>query len=214
MKKQTSKNKASNFGGLFIQKRTDSKGRNYYIDRDGQRRSGLEYSVQWSKTGRVSKETFEKTISQIEKYEVKDKEEARLIADDYETLRRARPLRKKEIELMEGETSGSQLIFRATDIIRDAEKGGAKIKILTPTGDKFRTMQGPKAMETAYQFIESINEAVKEVKAGDKTITSPMIQFNFQHDIKENTFYLDFRNVTGIEDFTLLNELIRDNFNA
>jgi hypothetical protein len=215
MSKKNKKNQQPpNFGGLFIQKRTDKIGRSYYIDREGQRRKQTEYAVQWSKTGRVSKETFEKTIKQLEKFEITDQTEARLIADDFETLRRARPLRKKEIELMEDETTGTQLFFQATDIIRIADEGGAKVKILTPTGDKFRTMKGPKAMETAHQFIDSINNAVKEIQAGDKSLDSPLLKFNFQHNIEENTFYLDFRNIIGIDDFELLNQLIRDNFEA
>jgi hypothetical protein len=94
---------------------------------------------------------------------------------------------------MEDETTGTQLFFQATDIIRIADEGGAKVKILTPTGDKFRTMKGPKAMETAHQFIDSINNAVKEIQAGDKSLDSPLLKFNFQHNIEENTFYLDFR---------------------
>jgi hypothetical protein len=47
MSKKNKKNQQPpNFGGLFIQKRTDKIGRSYYIDREGQRRKQTEYAVQ------------------------------------------------------------------------------------------------------------------------------------------------------------------------
>ena len=213
MSKKKSKNKGRDFHGFFIQKRTDKKGRNYYIDQEGKQRSEFDYSLQWSKTGRVNKETFEKTLAQAKKFDIKKVDEARLIADDYETLRRARPLRKKELELMESETTGQMFFYQATDAIRTAIEGGATIKILTPTGDSFRTFKGPKAMDTAHRFISAISKSLAEVQKATKgEIESPMIQFNFQQDIEKNEFLFDFRNISGMEDFTLLSELIRDNF--
>ncbi|GAF81584.1 unnamed protein product, partial [marine sediment metagenome] len=57
------------------------------------------------------------------------------------------------------------------------------------------------------------NSAVEETKdEKGKTLSSPLINFNFEHDIKNNTFYLDFRNTTGWDDFILLQELSRDNY--
>jgi len=212
--KQSKNKKAANFGGLFIQKRTDKAGRSYYVDKQGKRRSGLEYGLQWSKTGRVPKETFEKTIAQVEKFEIKDLKEARLVADDFETLRRAEPLRKREIEMIENELTQTALFFRAVEVVRDADIGGAFIKILTPTNRAFRKYSGVQAIEIAYKFIDSVSDALEEIKIQYPEMTSPLIFFRFQHNIKENTFYIDFKNLVGLQDFILLQQLVFENFSS
>ncbi len=211
-KKQNKNKKPSNFGGLFIQKRVDKKGFNYYIDRQGKRRSKFDYSIQWGKKGRISKESFNKTLQETKKEGIKDIREGRLIASDYETLKKSKPLRKKEIEIIESRATKTSLFFRAIDHIKDADKGGAKIKILTPKNTTFREFKGVQGIEKAYEFIDSISKALEELKQAGDEITSPLISFRFQHNIKENTFYFDFKNLIGIEDFILMQELIKDNF--
>lgn len=217
-KKKTTNNKSNrktsqNLGGLFIQKRIDSKGRKYFIDREGKRRKEIDYAAQWSKTGRVSKDSWNKTVKAIDQFEIDDIQEARLVADDFETLRRAKPLRKKEIELLEGGETGIQLFFRATDTVSDAIKGGSIIKILKPNGSNFRKYNEVDAMEIAHKFIDSVSSALEEItKETSQQMTSPLIYFRFQHDIKNNTFFIDFKNLIGVEEFTLMQELIRDNF--
>jgi hypothetical protein len=215
--KQRNKNKTSETkknAGLFIIKKTDSIGRNYFVDREGKKRKRIQYESQWSINGRVSKSSFERTLREIERFEITDVREARLIANDFEILRRAEPLRKKELEILASETRGSQLFFRATDTIRDAIAGGAIIKIQTPTNKKFQTVTGVQAMELAHRFIDSVNDSVQDINDSGETVTSPLIQFNFEHDIDKNIFYLDFKNVSGFDDFILLQQLIKDNFEA
>lgn len=215
MKSNRKKNKKApqKFGGLSIQKRQDKRGNNYYIDKKGKRRKEIEYAVQWSKKGRVSKASFEETIKNINEENITDIKEARLLVDDFEVIRKAEPLRKKEIELMESRSTKTSLFFRATDIVNQAIKGGAKIKILKPTGKIFVNQSPNKAMEIAHLFIDSVGESLDEINEGSSgEITSPMIRFNFQHSIAENVFYLDFKNLSGFDDLVLLNQLIKDNF--
>lgn len=215
-KRNTNKKKAPrNLGGLFIQKREDKRGRKYFVDREGKRRKEVEYSVQWSLKGRVSKSSFEETIKNINENKIKNIREARLIANDFEIIRRSEPMRKKEIELLESKDTKNALFFRATDIVNQAIQGDAKIKILLPDGKNFRTFSGNKAMELTHLFIDSVGESLDEInKSSDGDITSPMIRFNFQHNIKENVFYMDFKNLAGFDDLILLKELIKDNFGA
>ena len=212
---KNSKNKKSpsNFGGLFIQKREDSKGRNYFVDREGKRRSSFEYSLQWSKSGRVSKDSFQKALQISKEEEITDISEGRLIADDFEMIRKARPLRKRELEIME--TGTDQIFWQSTSIMNEAIKGGAEIRILKPDGDKFRKVSELEAMEYAQRFKDSVADSLDEIKeASETSIDSPLIRFNYEHDVVNNVFYFDFRNLTGFDNYNLLNSLISDNFNT
>ncbi len=219
-KKKTNKTKKTSqkLGGLFIQKRTDKRGNNYFIDRQGKRSKSIEYYSQWGSgksTGRVKKESFDKTVDLIKEEDITDLTEARLIASDFEVLRRAVPQRKKELELIEGEETGIQLFFRAVDTVKDAEKGKAKVKILRPNSSYFKLMSYLDAIEVAHRFIDSVSDALDEMQeASEFEFESPLIYFRFQHEIKTNTFYIDFKNLIGAEDYALLIQLVKDNFEA
>ena len=199
MSKQKTK-RPSNFGGLSIQKREDKNGHNYFVDKQGNRKSGAEYSLQWSTNGRVKNSVFEKSVKQYNKVREEkfagthSQALAKGIVDQINYIERTKSKRAAEIEKnVLAKKSGNidydqTLSFDITTEVRDAKD--FKFQILKPNGQNFVTVDYDTAMEITQIFNYELNQILDEmVKKGQ--IKSPMVKINTVTDEDNKLMVID-----------------------
>lgn len=194
---------------LFIERRVDSLGRNYYIDKNGDRRSGAAYQTQYGEKGRVDSETFRKALREVERYDIRDKDEVKLIVRDFQVMKKADEKRKREIEFTEKAGTNLTRYWDVKDLI--TQNSGFKINILTPTGTIFYNYSEARALEIVEKFGYETNKLLRKLIA-EKKIDYGILEVNTNVDFENETIEIDLKNIEGLKSKLWVNQFIKQNF--
>ena len=220
---------------LFINKKTDKNGNNYYIDRDtGKRRSNEDYRAQWNgNKGRVNKQVFEESVKQFEAFErtrergekvdiqtiVRGVQEMETKRDQYKSHQEMLTRANQGEELneygekqtqMEGKTSLLTLYHGVKDNVKGIGEDQT-IKILSPDGTRYQTVDKTTALSMVSDYIQNVTRVNDELeKNTPKGKTAPYVLplIAMEYDMDSDTWKIDLKNAFGMEgNEGILNEI-------
>jgi len=208
--RKKNKYRGANKSPFSIQKRTDARGHNYFIDKKGARRTAVDYSLQWGSNGRSSKTSFEKALKQTDKKTTLA--EARGIVDGIQEIEkiegtRAGDLRKKAEAEKDGVSYSRMWDLRGLVAAHSAWK----FDILKPDGNYFKRVNSLTAMDIVDRFIYHTNKLLDElVKKG--LIDSPIVEVATKLDFIKKRLTLDLKNIIGIDQQIWVKKMIKETF--
>ena len=220
---------------LFINKKTDKNGNNYFVDRDtGKRRSNTDYRAQWNgNKGRVNKASFEESVKQYNAFE-RQKEKGETI-DIHQIVRtvveadKQQEMYKSHADLLNRADSGEEnehgektgqidsvtTMTRLYYNMKESVQGinpSSTIRILTPDKSRYQTVDKLTAMSMVSDYIQNVtaknDELAKNTPEG-KTAPYVLPLIAMEYDLESDTFTIDLKNPFGMEG----NEGILDEIN-
>lgn len=219
---------------LFIQKRSNVNGHNYFVDtQTGKRRSNTDYSAQWNgNKGRVKRASFNESVKQYKAFESqKEKGEVIDIRDIVRTVVEAdkqQDMYKSHAELRHradsgeenehGEKSGqignivtmTRLYYNMKESVQGISENST-IRILTPDRMKYQTVDKLTAMSIVSDYIQNVtaknDELAKNTPEG-KTAPYILPLIPMEYNLETDTFTIDLKNPFGMEgNEGILNEI-------
>lgn len=210
---------------LFIKKKLNKNGHNYYIDtQTGKRRSNTDYRAQWNgNKGRVKRASFDESIKQYNAFEREkekgEKIDIRQIVSVVVEADKQRDMYKSHAELRSradsgeenesGEKSGqigsvvtmTRLYYNMKESVQGISPTST-IRILTPDKMKYQTVDKLTAMSIVSDYIQNVtaknDELAKNTPEG-KTAPYILPLIPMEYDLENDTFTIDLKNPFGME---------------
>lgn len=178
---------------LFV-KREDVNGNNYYLDtKTGKRANGYKYDAQWSKKGRVTKETTKAVIDLVENKTISKKDIRTTTNDMYFMDVEMKDQKKHEEAFKRSGEIEAELYFNVGTQLEEAKSGDSKIMIKGVDKHKYQEYEGLELQMEYEAYIDFANEIMDELNEGKPKVKN-YVTYTLKVDALTNTWYFDFSN--------------------